>query len=76
MQRRGVVGIVGNVLSLLAGTACCWLPLLLLAVGAVGAAGAVTDFVVDYRVAVVLAAVAILSGTAWLIYLRRDPGGC
>lgn len=63
-------------LAVVAGTSCCWLPLLLLAVGAGSAAAAVGSFVSRYHIVFIAGAVILLGVAGWFVYFQGGTGEC
>lgn len=61
---------IGSAFGALAASACCWLPLLLLAVGSTAAVGATLDV---FRVPFAVVAIASLAASFYLAY--RTPAG-
>ena len=66
----------GTVLSAVAGTACCWLPVLFILLGATSAAASVTGFVAQYHVLFVVVAVLVLTAAGYLVYFYKGSGEC
>ncbi len=72
MERKQVITGVGGVLAAVIASSCCWLPLLLLAVGAgATAVGAVTSTIETYRPFFAIVAVAFLGAAWYFTYFRR-----
>lgn len=57
-------------------SSCCWLPLLLLALGAGGAAASVSGFVAAYHWMFVAGAVVVLGAAGYFIYFHKARGEC
>jgi len=76
VRERGFWASVGAVAVAAVGSSCCWLPLLLLALGAGTAATSVTGFVESFRLPVVAVAVVLLGLAAYFTYLHKTPGEC
>jgi copper chaperone CopZ len=76
MDRAGLLAIGGSVLTAVLSSACCWLPLLLLASGA-SAAGA-SAFVERWRPVFIVVAVTMLGLGFYLSYFRKAAcsAGC
>jgi len=70
-QRAGIWSAVGAVFAALLASACCWVPLLLIAVG--GASAGVASLLETYRVWFAIASVAMLGLGFYFVYLRRRP---
>ena len=66
----GMVTVAGSVLSALAASACCWIPLLLIAFGI--SAGGVSAWFEKYRL-LFLGITAVLLGTAFYVVYFRKP---
>jgi copper chaperone CopZ len=69
-QRAGMLAVGGSVLSALAASACCWIPLLLIALGV--SAGGVSAWFEDFRL-VFLGITAVLLGTGFYFVYFRKP---
>ncbi len=69
-QRTGVLAVVGSVLSALAASACCWIPLLLIALGV--SVGGVSAWFEQYRW-LFLGLTATLLGTGFYFVYFRKP---
>lgn len=69
-QRTGVLAVAGSVLSALAASACCWIPLLLIAFGV--SVGGVSAWLEQYRW-LFLGLTAILLGTGFYFVYFRKP---
>jgi copper chaperone CopZ len=72
-NRAGFVAIGGSVVTAVLSSACCWLPLLLLAFGA-SAAGA-SAFFEEWRPVFILVAVCMLALGFYFGYFRKSAGG-
>lgn len=76
MREKGFWASIGAVGAAIVGSSCCWLPLLLLALGAGTAATSVTGFVESFRIPIVIAAILLLGTAAYFTYLHKAPGEC
>ncbi len=76
MRQETAWGGIGTVAAAIVGSSCCWLPLLLLALGAGGAAASVSGFVAAYHWAFVAGAIFILGGAGYFIYFHKSKAEC
>ena len=76
MKRRGFWAGVGAIGAVVVGSSCCWLPVLLLALGAGSAAASVSGFVTAYHWVIVAGAIVILGGAGYFIYFHESKGEC
>ena len=73
-KRVGRLAMVGGLLSAIAASACCWLPLLLISLGLSGAAvGAVFE---RYRPILLIVAFALLGVAFYFAYRKQATGDC
>ncbi|MBI2899813.1 MAG: hypothetical protein HYY17_06485 [Planctomycetes bacterium] len=72
MKQESLLTSVGGLGAAILGSACCWLPLLLLAVGAgATATGAVTNTIEKFRPVFAVVAIALVGAAFYLTYFRR-----
>ncbi len=74
-DRAGLVATGGSVVSAVVASACCWLPLLLIAFGL--SAGGVSSWFANWRPLFLVVAAVLLCAGFYLIYLRQpvcEPG--
>lgn len=70
-SRAGILATGGSVLAALLSSACCWLPLLLVAFGA--SAAGVAGFFEAYRLYFITGAVVLLGLGFYMVYFRKAP---
>ncbi len=73
---KGFWSALGAVAAAILGSSCCWLPLLLLALGAGTAATALTGFVESFRIPIVVVALVLLAVSGYFTYVHKAPGEC
>ena len=75
-QRAGMFAVGGAVASALASSACCWIPLTLIAFGV--SAGGVAGWLAEYRLLFVSAAALFLATGFYFVYFRKTvcASGC
>ncbi len=76
MKEKGFWASVGAVAVAVVGSSCCWLPLVLLALGAGTAATSVTGIVESFRLPIAVAALILLGTAAYFTYFQKAPGEC
>lgn len=76
LKEKGLWAAVGASAAALVGSSCCWVPLLLIALGASAAATSVAGFVESFRPAIILVVVGLLATAAYFIYFKKEAGGC
>ncbi len=76
MREKGFWSGLGAVVAAILGSSCCWLPLVLLALGAGTAATAFTGFVERFRLPIVAFALALLGIAGYFTYVHTSPGEC
>ena len=76
MRQEAAWGGIGTVAAAIVGSSCCWLPLLLLALGAGGAAASVSGFVATYHWVFVVGAFILLGVAGYFIYFHKSKGEC
>lgn len=76
MKEKGFWSGVGAFAAAVLGSSCCWLPLLLLTLGAGTAATAFAGFVEAFRAPIVVAALALLVVAGYFTYFHSAPGEC
>jgi len=76
MREKGLWAGLGAVAAAVLGSSCCWLPILLLALGAGTAATSVTGLVESYRWPIVAVALFLLGTAAYFTYFHKAAGEC
>ena len=76
VKEKGFWAAIGATIAAVVSSACCWLPLLLVALGAGAAATSVAGFVETFRPAIVVAVLALLGAAAYFIYIRKEADDC
>ena len=72
MKQRSLLTSVGGLGAAILGSACCWLPLLLLTLGAgASAAGAVTNTIEKFRPVFAVVAIGLVGAAFYFTYFRR-----
>ena len=76
MKEKGFWAATGAVAAAILGSSCCWLPLLLLALGAGTAAAGITGFVESFRPLIIVAALLLLGVAGYFTYFHKAAGEC
>lgn len=76
MRDKGLVSSIGASVAAILASACCWLPLLLLALGAGAAAASLVGVLESLRPVTVPAALLLLGVAGWFTYVDRSSKDC
>ena len=75
-MRKSILGSLGTATAAVLATSCCWLPPLLIAVGAGAAAASVSGFVIRHNALFVVGAIVLLSVGGYFIYFHEGKVSC
>lgn len=70
MREKGMWATIGAVATAVVGSSCCWLPLILLALGAAAAATVLVGVVESFRIPILIVALVFLGLSAYFTYIR------